>query len=125
MQSAGAIAMGVRQLVPGGRIAIICARVRRDTPRAISTGAGSNYQSPQTGIRSEPEIVGGSGMKVVVNWSLCDGNGNCAAAAPEIFALDDDDQLEILRESFGEELRDKAETAVRSCPKNALSLEDR
>ena len=63
-------------------------------------------------------------MKVVVNRSLCDGNGNCAAAAPEIFALDDDDQLEVLRESFGEELRAKAEAAVRSCPKNALSLTD-
>jgi len=63
-------------------------------------------------------------MKVVVNWSLCDGNGNCAAAAPEIFALDDDDQLQVLQESFGEELRAKAEAAVRSCPKNALSLVD-
>jgi ferredoxin len=63
-------------------------------------------------------------MKVVVNWSLCDGNGNCVAAAPEIFELDDDDQLQILMEEFGEELRDKAQTAVRSCPKNALTLED-
>jgi ferredoxin len=61
-------------------------------------------------------------MKVVVNWSLCDGNGNCAAAAPEIFALDDDDQLQVLMESFGEELRAKAEAAVLSCPKNALSI---
>jgi ferredoxin len=63
-------------------------------------------------------------MKVVVNRSLCDGNGNCAAAAPELFELDDEDQLHILKESFGEELRAKAEAAVRSCPKNALSLED-
>ena len=63
-------------------------------------------------------------MKVVVNWSLCDGNGNCAANAPEIFELDDDDQLHLLKESFGEELRAKAEAAVRSCPKNALTLED-
>lgn len=61
-------------------------------------------------------------MKVVVNWSLCDGNGNCAAAAPEIFVLDDDDRMQLRQESFGEELRDMAETAVRSCPKNALSL---
>lgn len=61
-------------------------------------------------------------MKVVVNRSLCDGNGNCAALAPELFHLDDDDNLHILMESFGEELREKAEAAVRSCPKNALSL---
>lgn len=63
-------------------------------------------------------------MKVSVNWSLCDGNGNCVAAAPEIFELDDNDELQVLRESFGEDLLDKARNAVRSCPKNALSLEE-
>jgi ferredoxin len=63
-------------------------------------------------------------MKVVVNWGLCDGNGNCAQAAPEIFRLDEDDNLEVLQETFGEELRQKAEAAVRACPKNALSLQD-
>jgi ferredoxin len=63
-------------------------------------------------------------MKVTVNRALCDGNGNCAAAAPELFLLDDNDELQILRESFGEDLRAKAEAAVRSCPKNALTLSD-
>lgn len=63
-------------------------------------------------------------MKVTVNRALCDGNGNCAAAAPELFALDDNDELEILQESFGEELRAKAEAAVRSCPKNALTISE-
>lgn len=63
-------------------------------------------------------------MKVVVNWSLCDGNGNCEAIAPELFRLDDDDQLQVLQENFSEELREKAQAAVVSCPKNALSLEE-
>jgi ferredoxin len=63
-------------------------------------------------------------MKVVVNRGLCDGNGNCAAAAPEIFALDEDDQLHVLQETFGDDLRAKAEAAVRACPKNALSLSE-
>ena len=62
-------------------------------------------------------------MKVVVNWSLCDGNGNCAAAAPELFRLDDDDEMHLLREEVDEDLRARAERAVRACPKNALSLE--
>lgn len=61
-------------------------------------------------------------MKVVVNWTLCDGNGNCAKQAPELFALDADDSLHVLKENFGEEHRAKAAAAVRSCPKNALSL---
>ena len=63
-------------------------------------------------------------MRVVVNRALCDGNGNCAAAAPELFLLDADDNLMILMDSFGEDLRAKAEAAIRSCPKNALSLEE-
>jgi len=63
-------------------------------------------------------------MKIVVNRALCDGNGNCAKAAPEIFALDENDTLHVQKESVGEELRAEAEAAVRSCPKNALRLVD-
>jgi len=63
-------------------------------------------------------------MKIVVNWSLCEGNGNCEATAPELFRLDDDDQLTVLDETPPEALREKAEAAVRSCPKNALSIEE-
>ncbi|MGO8711289.1 MAG: ferredoxin [Rhizomicrobium sp.] len=61
-------------------------------------------------------------MKIVVNWTLCDGNGNCAKEAPELLAMDKDDTPQILKENFGEEHRAKAEAAVRCCPKNALSL---
>lgn len=63
-------------------------------------------------------------MRIVVNWSLCEGNGNCEANAPELFRLDDNDELEVLNEQPPEELREKAEAAVRSCPKNALSIEE-
>jgi ferredoxin len=63
-------------------------------------------------------------MKIIVNRALCDGNGNCAKEAPELFALDQDDALHVLRENFGDELRAKAEAAVRVCPKHALSLSD-
>ena len=63
-------------------------------------------------------------MKIVINRALCDGNGNCAKAAPEIIVMDQDDSPEIVKESFGADLRAKAEAAVRSCPKNALRLEE-
>lgn len=63
-------------------------------------------------------------MKVVVNRTLCEGNGNCEAQAPELFHLDDEDELHVLKDSFGEDLRARAEAAVRSCPKNALSIEE-
>jgi ferredoxin len=63
-------------------------------------------------------------MKVIVNWSRCDGNGNCAMQAPEIFALDDDDKLTLRMEEVPPELQPKARAAVRSCPKRALKLTD-
>ncbi len=62
-------------------------------------------------------------MKINVNWSLCDGNGVCAVEAPELFELSEDDELIVKQESFGPELREKAERAVRVCPKRALTLE--
>jgi ferredoxin len=61
-------------------------------------------------------------MKVKVDWLLCDGNGNCAVEAPEIFALDDNDELTLLMEEVPPELRPRAEAAVRACPKRALKL---
>lgn len=63
-------------------------------------------------------------MKVIVNRSLCDGNGVCANEAPEVFELDENDQLKVLREEVDETLLRKVEAAVRLCPKRALSLRD-
>ena len=61
-------------------------------------------------------------MKIVVNWSFCDGNGNCTKEAPELFAMGEDDTLRLLKDTFDEAYRSKAEAAVQACPKNALKL---
>jgi ferredoxin len=44
--------------------------------------------------------------------------------APEVFEVRDDDLLYVLDENPPEELRAKVEAAVRTCPKNAISIED-
>lgn len=62
-------------------------------------------------------------MRVVVEWARCEGNGQCAVEAPEVFELDAADNLTVLDEHPSEELRHKVELAVRSCPKRALSVE--
>ena len=61
-------------------------------------------------------------MKIEVKWPLCDGNGVCALEAPDVFALDDDDNLLVLREDIDEALQAQATAAVRLCPKHALAL---
>jgi len=63
-------------------------------------------------------------VRVVVDWDLCESNGLCMAAAPEVFELQDDDTLMILRETPDEALRSKVVDAVRACPKQAISLQD-
>jgi ferredoxin len=62
-------------------------------------------------------------MRVVVDWDLCESNAVCMAVAPEVFEVDDDDNLNVLQESPPEELRGKVEEAVRRCPKQALSID--
>jgi ferredoxin len=44
------------------------------------------------------------------------------AEAPEVFRVDDDDNLHVLQENPPEKLRAKVEAAVRLCPKQALKL---
>ena len=63
-------------------------------------------------------------MRVVVDWDLCESNGLCMAAAPEVFQLQDDDTLLILQETPDESLRDKVAHAIHTCPKQAISLQE-
>jgi ferredoxin len=63
------------------------------------------------------------GMRVVVDYDLCESNALCMAAAPEVFEVRDDDFMYVLQEEPPEELRSKVEEAVQRCPKQALKLE--
>jgi ferredoxin len=63
-------------------------------------------------------------MRVVVDFELCESNALCMGIAPEVFEVRDDDFLYVLDEHPPEELRDKVWQAVRTCPKNAISIED-
>jgi ferredoxin len=61
-------------------------------------------------------------VRIVVDWNLCESNALCVLAAPEVFKLLDNDNLDILQEEPDESLRPKVEEAVRNCPKRAISL---
>lgn len=63
-------------------------------------------------------------MRVVVDLLKCESNGLCMAQAPEVFLVNDDDELVLLQEQPAEELRAKVEAAVRMCPKQAITLQD-
>jgi ferredoxin len=61
-------------------------------------------------------------MRVTVDQDLCEGNGLCVKAAPEVFELGDDDKAQVLIERPGEELRARVETAARRCPRQAIRV---
>jgi len=62
-------------------------------------------------------------FRVVVDLNECEANAVCVGIAPEMFDLDDDEQLHILVDSPDGELAERAREAVDSCPKRALFIE--
>ena len=62
-------------------------------------------------------------MRIIVDRSLCDGNGVCAGQAPEYFMLDASDELQLLKEEVDEADLAAVERAIASCPKAALRVE--
>ncbi len=61
-------------------------------------------------------------MRVTVDWTLCESNGICVEVAPEVFDLHDDDTLHVLVDEVDAARLPVVETAVRRCPRQALSL---
>jgi len=61
-------------------------------------------------------------MKIVVDYDLCEANAVCMRIAPEVFQVDDQDNLNLLQENPPEALRGKMKEAVRLCPRQAISI---
>lgn len=63
-------------------------------------------------------------MKLLVDYDLCEGHGECAIAAPDVFDLNESgEKVVLLQEEPGEELREQVVEAVKICPIAALQLE--
>ena len=64
-------------------------------------------------------------MKVLVDELRCDAHGLCVEVCPEVFALDDDDDVVTVVNSEPEEsLRDKLFRAEQQCPKAAITVNE-
>ena len=61
-------------------------------------------------------------MLIAVDRAICKSRGCCLVEAPEVFQLDENDELVVLLPQPSESLRQKVENAVRFCPTGALSL---
>jgi ferredoxin len=63
-------------------------------------------------------------MKIVVDRDECEANAVCMGILPDVFEVDDDDNLILHEEYPREDQLDPVRQAVDSCPKRALALRD-
>lgn len=63
-------------------------------------------------------------VKIKVDYLVCEANAVCMGLAPDVFEVDDEDNLHVLLPEPPPEMQDRVRHAVRSCPKAALSVED-
>ncbi|MFI5780143.1 ferredoxin [Nocardia sp. NPDC051570] len=61
-------------------------------------------------------------MKLSVDFDQCEANGICVGIAPDVFELDDEDQLHLGLTEVPSDRVDDVATAVAQCPKAALRL---
>lgn len=60
-------------------------------------------------------------MEVSVDRDLCEANAVCCGLAPDVFELDDDEQL-VISMPIAADQEDRVRKAVERCPKNALTV---
>ncbi|MFZ5847455.1 MAG: ferredoxin [Actinomycetota bacterium] len=79
----------------------------------------SNSADEENAMTQSPDVVG----KVAVDYDLCEANGICVGIDPDVFQLDDDDNLHLLSTDVTEANEARILQAVDSCPRNALRIE--
>lgn len=63
-------------------------------------------------------------MKVKADYDLCEANAMCEALAPDVFEVDDDDNLVLHTDQITPANEVHVRQAVAACPKAALSVVD-
>ncbi len=62
-------------------------------------------------------------MHITVDYSLCEGHGQCILAAPDVFDLPDDvGQVVLLNPNPAEQQRDAVVRAAAMCPAQAIQI---
>ncbi|WP_024448284.1 ferredoxin [Mycolicibacterium iranicum] len=62
--------------------------------------------------------------KIEVDFELCESNGVCMGIIPEVFHLDDDDYLHVLKDEVTPENEEQIKESVRQCPRQAIAIRD-
>jgi ferredoxin len=63
-------------------------------------------------------------IKLKAEVAKCDGHANCTLSAPDLFDLDSNDRVVVLKPIIPESQLERAREAILSCPVAAIWLED-
>lgn len=63
-------------------------------------------------------------IRATVDHERCEGNMVCAANAPAVFEVGDDDLARVLVSEIPEDEREAVERAVRLCPKQTIAMHE-
>lgn len=61
-------------------------------------------------------------MEIDVDRSLCEANAICVGFAPEVFDLDEEEELVLATSEVPQDQVERVTQAVAGCPKNALLI---
>lgn len=63
-------------------------------------------------------------LALIADRDACQGYGNCLTSAPDIYDIDDDGKVVLLIDTVEDTERQRVDEATRSCPVNALAVEE-
>lgn len=63
-------------------------------------------------------------MRIEVNYDACEANALCMREAPEVFEVDDEDNLHVHEDQITEDRREQIKKAALVCPKQAITVYD-
>lgn len=63
-------------------------------------------------------------MKISVSSDLCQGHARCVRLCPEVFDVDREGFVVLLREHVGDDLAGSVRDAADNCPERAISISD-
>lgn len=63
-------------------------------------------------------------MRIRVDRELCESNQLCVISCPQVFKVNENDELILLIQNPDESLREDLVAAVNVCPRLALSIEE-
>ena len=61
---------------------------------------------------------------VKADYKACQGYANCVTGAADVFDIDDDGTVVLVKTEIPDADRGRVEEAARSCPVNALAVDD-